>query len=329
MNYQQSKIILKEIKQSKRILLNCHRSPDPDAFGSALAMYQVLKKMGKKVEVICPNELPESVKFLAYSEKIQVVDFSTYNFLRFDLFIVLDSASWYMVSGDKDIKVPSLPLIVIDHHKTNEKFGNINLVDAKVSSVGELLYLIFKDWKVEIDRNIATALLTGIIGDTGVFRFSNTSLKTLEAAIKLLKGGADKEKIIFHLYRSMGFNTLKMWGEFLTGMKFEKKFKFVWSALPYNKFLEYGRPLQAHEGAASMFAGVVKGVDFGIIMLEKQEGKLSVSFRARTDFDVSKIALVLGGGGHKAAAGVIIQGLAFTKAVEKVLQTAKKFAKKK
>lgn len=327
MNYSESKTILEEVQKAKKILLNCHRNPDPDSVGSALAMYKVLTDMGKIVKIIFPGEdLPTSTSFLYNSEKIDLINFESFDFSKYDLFVCLDSANWYMVSGSKEISIPSLPIIVIEHHFTAEKYGKVNLIDREVTSTGELLYRIFEDWGISIDKHVATCLLTGIIGDTGVFKYAGTGWPTLDVAGKLMKAGADKDHIVLRLFGSTEFKLIKFWGEVLQKMKIEEKYKFVWSAISYQNYLTLGKLGGARDSAASLFAGVVEGTDFGIIMVEVERNILDISLRSRTGFDTTEIALALGGGGHIYSSGAEIKGLPFHEAVEKVLSTARKFA---
>src|SRR3989304_2761044 len=146
MNYPLSQKLLEEIKKAKKILVNCHRGPDPDSIGSALALYEILTGMGKDVRVVCPSEVSQlNLDFLENFKKIETIDFSKFDFSDYDLFIALDSSSWDMVSENKEMKVPDISIIVIDHHKTNTKFGGINVIDDKTTSTGELLFLIFED----------------------------------------------------------------------------------------------------------------------------------------------------------------------------------------
>jgi phosphoesterase RecJ-like protein len=254
MNYKESALILKEIKKAKRILLNCHRGPDADSLGSALALYIVLRGMGKDVSIIYPRKsgLPSNLKFLPNFEKITPVDYANYDFSKHDLFVVTDSSSWDMVSNGKEIPIPKIPLIVIDHHLSNTRFGNINLVDSKVTSVGEFLYWIMTDWDVQVDKDIATCLLTGIIGDTGAFRFPGTGARTLEVAGKLMAKGADKEKIVFNIY-SFSFGMIKFWAEALKKAKIDKIGKFLWMAIPHEKYVELGSLADAKEWTATQF----------------------------------------------------------------------------
>ncbi|MCX6705306.1 MAG: bifunctional oligoribonuclease/PAP phosphatase NrnA, partial [Candidatus Woesebacteria bacterium] len=300
MNYKESAKILKEVDKVKKILINCHRGPDSDSVGSALALSAVLKKFGKDVIIICPSDIPADLSFLNGADSIWRVNFSTFDFSGYDLFFVIDSSTYAMVTGLKDNDKPSINTIVIDHHISNEKFGKINLVDPNRTSTGELLYKVFEDWGVKIDKVIAECLLTGIIGDTGSFQYQNVGEGTLRIAASLMDAGADKDKIIYNIYRNIDFKEVKMWGKFIESMKIEDT--FVWSAISLSTYKDFGEYPYAKEDVANLFFPIVKGTDFGIVMVETSEEVLSVSFRSRSGFDVSKIAQEVGGGGHKAAA---------------------------
>lgn len=326
MNYEESKRILEEIKKADRILVNCHRGPDSDSVGSALALFRVLEQMDKDVSIICPSDLPNDLKFLKDSELVKRVNFTTFDFSEFDLFVILDSSTYGLVTGEKDSDKPSINSVVIDHHYSNEKFGKLNLIDPNMTSTGELLFNIFEDWEVDIDKDIAECLLTGIIGDTGSFQYQNVGEKTLRTAADLIGKGADKDKIIYNIYRNIDFKEVKMWGKFVESMMIEDN--FVWSAISLSTYKDFGEYPYAKEDVANLFFPIVKDTDFGIVMVETSENVLSVSFRARSGFDVSEIAKEVGGGGHKAAAGAKIEGLPYQEAVNKVLTVARKYARK-
>ena len=327
MNYELSEKILEEVKGAKKILLNCHRNPDPDSIGSALALKMVLQDMGKEVKVICPTRLDKGVDFLEGFEEIAVTDFSKFNFKDFNLFILLDSSTWGMVTGGGDLPTPKdLKIITIDHHFTNDNFGEINLIDPKVTSAAELLYKVLLDWKVELKPETATAILAGVISDTGAFRFPGATKETFLIAADLISKGADKEKIIYNIYSDLDINLLKLVGEMIARTEVDTVNKFCWCAIPLDLYEKYGRVDGAKEYAANTFIQSIRGTDFGVIMVETEVKKLSISFRSRGTFDVSKTALALGGGGHKAAAGATITGLSFKDAVKKVLKTAREIA---
>ena len=326
MNYKESAKILEKIEKAKKILVNCHRGPDSDSVGSALALSGVLKNLGKEVLIVCPSDIPADLRFLSGADSIKRVNFSAFDFSAFDLFLAIDSSTYSMVTGLKDNDKPSIDTIMIDHHYSSDKFGKINLVDAKTTSTGEMLFKIFEDWGVKVDQVVAECLLTGIIGDTGSFQYQNVGEGTLRIAASLMDAGADKDKIIYNIYRNIDFKEVKMWGKFIESMMIEDN--FVWSAVSLATYKDFGEYPYAKEDVANLFFPIVKGTDFGIVMVETSDKVLSVSFRSRSGFDVSKIAKEVGGGGHKPAAGARIEGLPFQEAVNKVLAVARKYAKK-
>jgi phosphoesterase RecJ-like protein len=234
-----------------------------------------------------------------------------------------------MVSAKKGDLVPdNIKIAVIDHHLTNEMFGTLNLVDTNITSVGELLYLVFEDWGVSLDKNIADCLMTGIVGDTGAFSYPGSNERTFKIASELMKLGADKDRAVHQLYRSESFELVKFYGEVLIRSEIDEAGKFFWSAIPYDSYEKLGRPVMAKESSASLFAQIVEGTDFGFVAVEQEKNKLAISFRSRTGFDTSKIASELGGGGHIYASGANVEGLPFDKAIEKVLEVCRKYANK-
>jgi len=328
MNYKESAKILKEIEKAKKILVNCHRSPDPDSVGSALALRRVLMHMGKSVEVVCPDNVSSDSKFLESSEAVKKIDFDNFDFSSFDLFLILDSSEWSQVAGYGKEKIPDIKKIIIDHHYTNEKLGVINLVDYERSSTGEVLYKLFADWDKKITKEIAEDLLAGIIYDTSSLEHSSADLDTAKVFAKLMELGADKNKIIFNFYRNIPFDNIKLMGEVIKNMKIDKEHRFIWSAVPYETVILYPDFGGVKTMAANLFASSIEDTDFGLVMMEEKKDFLNISFRAKEGFDISKAAEVLGGGGHKQAGAAIIRNLSFDEAVEKALGAARKYARK-
>ena len=327
MHYTKSKDILEKINASERILINCHKDPDPDSIGSALALKRVLVNMGKKVDVICLSPiLYEPVSYLSgYDEIKRGVDFKSFDFSGYDLFLIPDTSSLDRVTGDKNINIPIFS-IVIDHHKTNANFADINLIEDEKASVGEMLYDIFEDFGINIDIETADCLMAAVVGDTGAFKFPSTTKRTFEIVVDLINKGADKNKAITNIYRDEDFGVIKFWGEVLTRMQLNEKGRYVWSAVPYAIFEKCGKPKTGKETAASNFSQIVKGTDFGFVASEEEDKYLKISFRSRSGFDTSKIAAELGGGGHVYASGASIRGLSFEEAVKRLLEVVDKYA---
>jgi len=326
MKYPLSRKIIKTIKRAKKILVGVHKNPDSDGAGSALSFYEYLTKLNKEVKVICPSDLTEDLEFLPYSEKIEKIDFNKFNFGEYDLFIILDSSSWGQVAGNSDFNITNTDLILIDHHKTANLPIELKVADSSVSSTAELVYNLFKEWRVKLTKTMSQNLLAGIIGDTGTFQYPNTTYETLEVAKNLMILGARKDEITDNLYKSYSFMSIKFWGEIIQKMEIEKENKFVYSAIDYETYEKYQKPFGAKSIAASMFCSVIKDVDFGMIMIEEEKNTLSISLRSKKDFNVAQIAEDLGGGGHVLAAGCSLKNMDFPKAVEKALVTARKYA---
>ncbi len=313
-HYSLSNSIFEEIKKANNILINVHRNPDLDSIGSATALYQALTKIGKKVTLVCPHKVPENFKFLKGAEIVQTINFANFfkragqrPALTYDLFIILDSGSYDIVTGRKEIKLPEIKKIVIDHHKTNN-LSNVytRLLDEKASATAEIVYQLFSDWGLNIDKNIATSLFSGIAGDTVFFKYPKDPSVMFSIVNELMKSGANYNLLIDKFNDGLSFGFVKLLGEFLKNMKKERK--FIWSAISCELFEKHGRPKGVRETAADSFFRSIKDVDFGVALLEEEKGKINMSFRSKQKFDVSKIAQQFGGGGHKNAAGATIYG---------------------
>ncbi len=308
-NYSSSESILNEIKQANNILINVHRNPDLDSIGSATALYQALTKIfKKKVTLVCPHEIPENFKFLEGSDKVKVINYSSFDFSSYDLFLIADSGSYDVVTGDKEIYLPSdIKKIVIDHHKTNNWKDYISkILDTESSSTAEIVYLTLLDWGVTIDPEIATSIFAGIAGDTVFFKYEKNAKKTFKIATELLNLGANKDKIVEHSFDNFDFGLIQLIGEFLANI--QKGNGHVYSILNNETFIKFGKQRGAREIVANLFARSIKGFDFGIMAIEYEKDKFAVSFRSKKDTDVSEIAKRFGGGGHKNAAGATING---------------------
>ena len=311
MNYNQSSKILETIQQSKNILINVHRNPDLDSIGSATALYQALTKIfKKKVTLVCPHEIPENYKFLKGADSVKTVDFKEWadtGVRPYDLFLILDSGSYDIVTGSKEIKLPNIKKIIIDHHQTsNWNDYLLKLLDVEVSSTSEIVYQMLLDWEIMINPEIATSIFAGIAGDTVFFKYEKNAKKTFKIATELLNLGANKDKIVEHSFDSFDFGLIQLIGEFLANI--QKGNGYVYSILNNETFIKFGKQRGAREIVANLFARSIKGFDFGIMAVEYEKDKFAVSFRSKKHTDVSVLAKKFGGGGHKNAAGATIYG---------------------
>lgn len=338
MNYPESQIILDEIKKANKILLNCHTNPDADSVGSAFALSEVLSVYFKKdVTIVCPDELPENTSFIKDGLNGEIalkkIDFNVFNFSEYELFIALDSTSWDRVRGGGNKEKIDIKTIVIDHHHTNTRFGEINIVDDTMSSTAELLYFIFNDWGMSPDPEadhpfFQKALLTGIISDTECFRTKVADSKTMKVSSDLMRFSS-KDEIIQNLYRSNSITTLKSVSDMLANITINEGDNFCYTYIRYEEYSKNKLESFAKDMVADFFINSVNNTDFGFIAVEKQKDEISVSFRSRTDFDTSIIAKELGGGGHKIRSATTLRNIKFDDAIKMILDTCRKYAIKK
>lgn len=322
--------ILSEIKKANSVLLALHVSPDGDSVASVLAMNEFLERLGKKTKIVSFSKIPSEFNYLSGIEKAEIINFKKIDFSNYDLFIALDCAQQSMITKS-DYPCDKFPnnfkVINIDHHLTNTKFGDINLINAKACSTSEIIYSLFLKWKVIIDKRLAHLIFLGILTDTGCFQYPSTNQNTFKIAGKLMKSGADLNQAVLMHYRSVSLNTVKYWSRVLQNMKLDESGKFVISIISMQEVAEMGiDPEEEIGGASSFFAPIIKGTEFGII-IEENEGFIKGSIRSRAGFGVSKIAEELGGGGHKLASGFTLK-MPLDEAVEKVIETARKYINK-
>ncbi len=316
-----AQMIWKRLSLAKKMVINVHRRPDLDSVGSATALAQVLEKQGKKVKLICPHQIPEEFLFLKKAREIKTVDFANYYFHPDEIFVVLDSAASSIITGDTEAEINRQPDVVIDHHEINSLISPLKFVRKEASATAEILYDLFSFLKVEIDKDIATSLLAGILGDTVFLRYPNSPLKIFKIIDRLLEKGADYQKIIFHALDSFSFLAIKLLGKFLEKMEIveNKKTRFVFSAVNFEEYFQFGCPQGVREMAADLYFRSFKNIDLGVVGLEEEKGKMVLSFRSKGEIDVSQLAKIFGGGGHKHAAGATLEG-SFDKVKKEVVK---------
>lgn len=325
--------ILEKLKKADKVLLSLHRSPDGDSLGANTAMFEILKQLGKEATIVSPDPIPDDLKFIPNADKVLIQDIFETNLDKFDLIILLDSSAWYMVTNKSSLPfTPSREsTIVIDHHITNEKMGSLNLVVPDTSSTCELILNLTLEWKMKLTTTVSQCILTGMATDTGFFQFPNTSSRTFRNAALLLDNDASLNTIVFNILRRNSLLELKVTGKALTNLQIDAKNKFAYSTLSYKELGKRGPPkalAHVRESVANMFMQGIEGTEFGIFLTEDKPEVTRCSIRARQNFDVSKIAVELGGGGHKAAAGAKIQK-PLNKALPLVLKVARKHARRR
>lgn len=252
---------------------------------------------------------------------------------NFDAVIILDSPDLDRL-GNIYEENPEIfyevPVVNIDHHAGNTQFGKINLIDLTATSTAEILVSVIESLTGDpkfFDENIATALLTGIITDTNSFQNINTTPKSLTVAAQLVALGAHQQEIIKSIYKTKSLSTLRLWGRALSNLRDERDYKFVWSQLYKKDYLEVGASEDETSGLIDELLKTASGVDF-VLLLSEKNGDVHGSLRAidKTK-DVSVIAKLFNGGGHTVAAAFQINGSSLEASSNMVIQRIKEFQK--
>ncbi len=318
--------ILAEIKKSKNILLHCHPSPDPDSVGSALAMKLALEQLGKKTTLIKgDSNIPKAFQFPSI-ETILNKSYAEIDIKEFDLFIILDSGSIEMISAKNEIIFPErLMTIVIDHHASNKGYGELNLVDSTYPATAQLLFDLFKEIGIKLNHDIALNLFMGIYSDTGGFRFGNTILETFEIVVELVKLAPDYTKTISIMENSKRKEGLIFEGIALSSMQTFFDGKFAISFVKYEDLKKNN--IQEEDISTGYISSKIKsiiGINLSATLIESAPNKIKISFRTRDSekYDVSKLAVALGGGGHVGAAGAKLN-MTMEEAIDKVVKKVK------
>lgn len=303
------KVIARFIGADK-ILLIIHENPDGDTLAAATVLYAVLKKMGKSPAMVCKDKIPKPFLFLPWVQDIN----HDLLFGDYDVITVIDCGDSKRTGFAERLKkfsqTKKKTLINIDHHPKNDlhKIANYNLVDYDVSSTSEIVYDLCAKMNVSFDKDLATALLTGIYTDTGGFKHSNTSIKTLNIASELLKFGGRIKLITRNISMNKTVPAMKLWGVALNRMRKHASLGIVSTVITRQDLVNCGATDEDLGGVVNLINSVPEA-KAAILFCETADGKIRASVRTESDkVDVSKIANIFGGGGHKKAAGFVVDG---------------------
>jgi len=284
---------------AQNIVVASHVRPDGDAIGSLLGIGLALKNAGKVVQLVLVDGLPSSFKHLEGSELIIREPLGGH-----DTFVTVDSADFKRVG--KSFENFGQPDINIDHHKTNEKFGKLNLIEAEEVATAAILTHYLPIWGYEITKPIAAALLTGIITDTLGFRTANTNPSALRLCAQLMETGVDMSELYMRSLVRKSFPAARYWGSGLSSM--EQKNGIVWSTLTLEDRKRSGYSGNDDADLINMISAI-DGNKVGMIFVEQSDNHVKISWRAlENGIDVSPVAKYFNGGGHAAAAGADIPG---------------------
>ena len=300
------------LNSTRKIIIIPHKNPDGDAIGSTLSLNFFLNKIGHKSHIISPNHYPDFLKWMPGQEEI--INFSNEEkrskilIESADLIFTLDFNNLSRIDELEPIVKKSKAIkIMIDHHENPANFAQISYSDSSIGSTCEMIFNLINELNKDlIDEKIATCLYTGIMTDSGSFRFPSTTAKTHQVISKLIEKGAKHFEIHQHIYDSYTFNRMQLLGTALNNLRKINSLPVVYMTLSQEELNQNNFKKGDTEGFVN-YGLNLKGVLFTVIMIENEQDKIiKMSFRSKGSFDVNKFAKkYFDGGGHVNAAGGI------------------------
>lgn len=301
--------IVSVLREESKFVITFHINPDYDAVGSSLGMFYILKSIGKDDVIVVSEERREVFErmfsFLPFWQEIRTVSELDNESLPDYTLLVLDSGETKRIGKTLQKLVERFKVVVnIDHHHDNELFGNYNLVSSDVVGTGELIYQISKVFGIPLTKEFATLIYTSIVGDGGSFRFDSVKPSTHRITAELLETGIKPSFFTVNMFQNKTVEFIKFEGEVFQNLKSADNNKVVWVVITDDLLKKYGILENETEPVVEDIGRVKDAVVYFTIKEKKEKDIISVALRSKGDFDVSRIARKLGGGGHKNASGV-------------------------
>ncbi len=307
--------IKEEILDSKSIVILTHEVPDGDAIGSSLAMYIALKQLGKDVDVVIPK-YSKTYSFLPCSNEIK----SEGRNENYDLAIALDCGDIKRLNGFVNYFEDANSKISIDHHEANTMFADYNFVNPTAPACSQILITVLENLGVELTKDIGTCLLTGIITDTGGFKYQNVKPETFEFAAELMRKGVNIPEIFKKVMQSVSLSKFELRKLATERVELHENGKIAFTYITKEDEEKTGS--EDHDGIVEIGRDI-EGVEISIFLRETEKDSFKVSLRSNDYANVSDICLMFNGGGHMRAAGGTIN-MPFEKAKEIIISECKK-----
>lgn len=289
------------IRDGNRFLVVSHVQPDGDAISSTIVVGWLLEQLGKQAVLMNEGKVPVRLQFMDRSAMIINYSLSQPT-EKFDRIIAIDCADFRRIGLVSTLFTEGAQLLNIDHHPTNDAFGAANLIRVDAAATVEILYDLIEHGSIPLDKEAATAIYTGLLTDTGGFRYSNTTPRVMHIASRMLAEGAPAHFIANLLLEKMTKAQLLILQRGLSRLLFSEDNKIASLYITYADMAETGAVGDDLEGLVN-YALNVEGVEVGILLKETENGEVKVSMRSAGMVDVSAIAQSFGGGGHVRAAG--------------------------
>lgn len=311
MNKQEIQAIQQLLATPKKITIIPHRSPDGDAMGSTLGLYHFLLKNNHFPTVISPNEFPDFLAWMPGSETVLIYEKDKVNCTKIlqeaELVFTLDFNTLHRVGEMENVLTTlSAPFVMIDHHQSPDDYATVTYSNVAFGSTCEMIYnfITFLGKKSDIDKTIGTCIYTGILTDSGSFRFPKTTGTTHRIIAELIDLGVENTEIPNLLFDNSSFGSLQLLGRALQNMQLLEANKTAYTSLTQAELDQFNFTKGDTEGIVN-YGLSIKGIDFSAIFIENTSEKIiKISFRSQGDFDVNQFARdYFNGGGHRNASG--------------------------
>jgi phosphoesterase RecJ-like protein len=290
----------RHLRAAQSVYIACHIMPDGDAVGSLLGLGLALRQLGKHCTMACADPVPAKFDFLA-----GVPDIVSRPPDQEQVIVSVDCSDTERLGTLYDPDVFAQRTVInIDHHITNVRFGEVNVVVDLPSTV-EIVYALIRPMNVTINRDIASALLTGLITDTRCFRTGNVTPRQLRTAMSLMNAGASLPEITELVFNREPLERICLWGRALANV--ETRGRIIWTEVDRKMVRECDASPDDSGNLVSFLASAM-GVDVAVVFREQDDGRIEASMRAGPGWDVATVAFQLGGGGHPRASGVTLAG---------------------
>jgi len=296
--------IIAAINEGRNFLITAHVRLDGDALGSELALYLMLKELGKDVVVYNQDRTPERYRFLPAAQNVV---HSLNNIEQYDIGIILDCSDLTRVGEEAENIRRINRLINIDHHISNNGFCSLKMLDAHAGSTGELIFRLMKEMDFKMSKDIATNLYAAIITDTGSFRYSSTTNETFYAAGNLVENGADPQWIAENVYENDSPVRLKLLAKALETLSLDMESKVGSLVVTQKNLQETGAAWEHTEGFVDI-PRTVRGIEVSVLYTQRGDNHFKLSLRSKAKVNVEKVAKKFGGGGHIHAASCWLKG---------------------
>ncbi|SET42209.1 bifunctional oligoribonuclease/PAP phosphatase NrnA [Paenibacillus sp. NFR01] len=316
------------LQQTREFLLDhddylvvSHVQPDGDAVSSTLAVGWLLSCLGKKFTMLNEGPIPQRMRYLWHAD--QIVNLADGELTRtYDRVICVDCADFQRVGLTQRYFAPDALIANIDHHPTNNGYGAVTLIKPDAAATAEILFDLLKTFQVQWDIDVATALYTGLLTDTGGFRYTNTSPKVMAAVSELLALGVNGPELAETLLEEMTLAQVKVLNRALNTLQLSSDGDIAWVYVTPQDMEECGAANEDLEGIVN-YPRNIRGVEVGMLFKVITERSVKVSLRSAGKVDVAELAQVFGGGGHTRAAGARID-MTLEEAIPRVLEEVRK-----